>query len=136
MRRLEGPEIESYDVLSRELAERVRIVRVPVLFFGSNGMTIGRFVLLRTDDDRSGNRKLLAHELVHVRQWYEAGRCAFLRAYMGDYFRELRRSRCHRDAYLAIRAEREAYAEADAWAGRKQSSSLGSGCARCKQSAQ
>ncbi len=119
MRRLEGPEIESYDVLSRDLAERVRIVRVPVLFFGSDGMTIGRFVLLRTDDDRSGNRKLLAHELVHVRQWHEAGRIGFLRAYLGDYLRELRSSRRHRDAYLAIRAEREAFAEADAWQERR-----------------
>ena len=90
MRRLEGPEIQSYDVLSRELAERVRIVRVPVLPFGSSGMAVGRFVLLRTDNDRSGNRKLLAHELIHVRQWHEAGCWAFLRTYLGDYFRELR----------------------------------------------
>ena len=118
MRRLEGPEIESYDVLSSELAERVRIVRVPVLPFGSSGMTIGRFVLLTSDDDHSGNRKLLAHELIHVRQWHEAGRLAFLRSYLGDYCRELRRSRRHRDAYLAIRAERQAYAEADEWEAR------------------
>ena len=66
MRRLEGPEIESYDVLSPELAERVRIVQVPVLPTGSSGMTIGRFVFLKSDDDHSGNRKLLAHELIHV----------------------------------------------------------------------
>lgn len=119
MRRLEGPEIESYDVLSRDLAERVLIVRVPVLFFGSDGMTIGRFVLLRSDDDRSGNRKLLAHELVHVRQWHEAGRIGFLRAYLGDYFRELRSCRCHREAYSAIRAEREALLEAGEWETRR-----------------
>ena len=115
MRRLEGPEIQSYDVLSRELAERVRIVRVPVLPFGSSGMAVGRFVLLRTDDDRSGNRKLLAHQLVHVRQWHEAGCWAFLWAYLGDYCRGLKRNRRHRDAYSAIRAEREAFAEADSW---------------------
>ena len=119
MRRLEGPEIQSYDVLSHELAERVRIVRVPVLPFGSSAMAVGRFVLLRTDNDRSGNRKLLAHELVHVRQWHEAGCWAFLWAYLGDYFRELKRHRCHRDAYLAIRAQREAFAEADDWQARK-----------------
>ncbi|MDE0608006.1 MAG: DUF4157 domain-containing protein [Acidimicrobiaceae bacterium] len=95
------------------------IVRVPVLFFGSDGMTIGRFVLLRSDDDRSGNRKLLAHELVHVRQWHEAGRIGFLRAYLGDYFRELRNSRCHREAYSAIRAEREALLEAGEWETRR-----------------
>ena len=115
MRRLEGPEIQSYDVLSRELAERVRIVRVPVLPFGSSGMAVGRFVLLRTDNDRSGNRKLLAHELIHVRQWHEAGCWAFLWAYLGDYLRGLKHHRRHRDAYLAIRAEREAFALADIW---------------------
>ena len=141
MRRLEKPEIESYDVLGRDLAERVRIVRLPVFLFGLDGMTIGRFVLLRSDDDRSGNRMLLAHELVHVRQWHEAGRIGFLRAYLGDYFRELPSSRSHRHAYLAIRAEREAFAEADEWATRRAptpqsspSSHLGSGCARRKQS--
>lgn len=120
MRRLEGREIQSYDVLSPELAERVRIVRVPVLPFGSSGMAVGRYVLLRTDNDRSGNRKLLAHELVHVRQWHEAGRWAFLRAYFVDYFRGLRSHRRHRDAYRAIRAERQACAEADAWEKRRR----------------
>ncbi len=115
MRRLEEPEIQSYDVLSRELAERVRIVRVRVLPFGSSGMAVGRYVLLRTDDDRSGKSKLLAHELVHVRQWHEAGCRAFLRAYLGDYLRGLKRHRRHRDAYRAIRAEREADALADDW---------------------
>ena len=118
MRRLEGPEIESYDVLSPELAERVRIVQVPVLPTGSSGMTIGRFVFLKSDDDHSGNRKLLAHELIHVRQWHEAGWWTFLRSYLGDYCRELRRRRRHRDAYLAIRAERQARAEADEWEAR------------------
>lgn len=90
-----------------------------MLPFGSSGMAVGRYVLLRTDNDRSGNRKLLAHELVHVRQWHESGSWAFLRAYLGDYFRGLRRHRRHRDAYRAIRAEQEARAEADAWETRR-----------------
>ena len=90
-----------------------------MLPFGSSGMAVGRYVLLRTDNDRSGNRKLLAHELVHVRQWHESGRWAFLRAYLGDYFRGLRRHRRHQDAYRAIRAEQEARAEADAWETRR-----------------
>ena len=115
MRRLEGPEIQSYDVLSGELAERVRIVQAPLLPFGSSAMAVGRFVLLRTDDDRSGSSKLLAHELVHVRQWHEAGRWAFLRAYFGDYLRGLRHHRRHRDAYRSIRAEQQAFTEADDW---------------------
>lgn len=119
MRRLEPPEIRAYDVLSVELARRVRIVTVPVLPFGAVAMAVGRYVLLRADHDRSGNRKLLAHELVHVRQWHEAGRLAFLRAYCGDYLRALRLHRRHHDAYRAISAERQACVEADAWEARR-----------------
>ena len=119
MRRLHAEEIEAYDVLDNDLAERVRILRVRLLPFGAQAMALGRFVLLRIDDDRSGGRKLLAHELVHVRQWHEAGCWAFVRAYLGDYFREFRSLRRHRDAYLSIGAERKARAEADAWESRR-----------------
>ena len=54
MRRLEGPEISGYDVISTAVAKRVRIVRVPVLAWGADGMTIGPVIFLRRDDDRSG----------------------------------------------------------------------------------
>ena len=50
MRRLTETEIERYDVLDEERATKVRIQRLPVLFWAS-GMTIGRFVFLRRDDD-------------------------------------------------------------------------------------
>ncbi len=66
MRRLEGPELDAYDLIDRHLAERVRVIRVPFLAPGASGMTIGRFVFLRSDLDRSGERELLAHELVHT----------------------------------------------------------------------
>ena len=115
MRRLEGPELDAYDLIERELAERVRIVRVPFLAPGASGMTIGRFVLLRSDEDRSGGRELLAHELVHVRQYEELGVPRFLLHYLRDYFRGLRRLRKHRAAYLAIPTEAEARSEAAQW---------------------
>lgn len=117
MRRLEGPELARYD-LDPELARRVRVVRVPFLAPGSSGMTLGRFVLLTSDLDRSGTRELLAHELVHVRQFAEAGVVRFLAGYLRDYLRGLLRLRNHRQAYLAIPAEVEARAEARAWARR------------------
>jgi Domain of unknown function (DUF4157) len=122
VRRLEGPELEAYDLIDRELAERVRIIRVPFLAPGTSGMTLGRFVLLTSDTERSGNRTLLAHELVHVRQWAEQGRWGFLSTYLRSYFRELAARRSHRDAYLAIPAEQEAYAAASAWAERRPGS--------------
>lgn len=118
MRRLEGPELASYD-LDPELAARVRIVRVPVLAPGSSGMTIGRFVFLTSDVDRGGGRELLAHELVHVRQYEEAGVVSFLLRYLRDYVQGLRRLKNHRQAYLAIPAEVEARAEARAWRRRR-----------------
>ena len=71
MRRLEGPELLAYDVLDPDLAKKVRILQVPVLPRGADGMTIGRWIFLKDDRDRSGDRQLLAHELVHVRQFAE-----------------------------------------------------------------
>ena len=68
MRMLEPAELAAYDLIDRQLAARVRIVRVPMLPPGASGMTVGRFVFLTRDDDRTGRRELLAHELVHVRQ--------------------------------------------------------------------
>lgn len=121
MRRLEGPEIEAYDLVDRALAERVRIQRVPVLPPGSSGMTIGRLILLRRDDDRSGTRELVAHELVHVRQYAEVGAIRFLATYLRDYGAGLVRLRRHRAAYLAIPAEREARAEAELWNRKRRS---------------
>ena len=118
MRRLEGPELDSYD-LDRALAERVRIIRVPFLAPGSSGMTIGRFVLLTSDVDRSGGRELLAHELVHVRQYADAGLIPFLARYLRDYVRGLVRLRSHRQAYLAIPTEVEARREAAQWKRRR-----------------
>lgn len=115
MRRLEAAELDAYDVVDRALAERVRIVRVPILPPGASGMTVGRFILLRSDVDRSGTRQLIAHELVHVRQFAEQGMLRFLATYLRDYLRQLRVHRRHRAAYLAIPAEVEARAEADTW---------------------
>ena len=79
-------------------------------------MTIGTFVFLRRDDDHSGNRQLIAHELVHVGQYAELGLIGFLSRYGRDYLRGLARHRHHREAYLAIPAEVEARKQAASWA--------------------
>jgi hypothetical protein len=79
-------------------------------------MTLGRVVLVDPAilaDVADGSRpELVAHELIHVRQWSEDGAIRFLRRYLGDYLR-LRLLGCdHEAAYRGIGYEWSAYAEA------------------------
>ena len=88
--------------------ERARVVVVPVLSPGVGGMTLGRWILIRRGHEH--DRCLLAHELVHVRQWRELGPIRFLWRYLGAYVRGRLRGLGHRQAYAAIPFEREARA--------------------------
>jgi hypothetical protein len=118
VRSLSAVELAAYDHVHPGVAARVRVQRWPVLPPGADGMTLGRLILLRRDDpaDRTGRRPLLAHELVHARQWGELGVARFLWRYVGSYAGNLRRLRRHEDAYLAIPLEVEARTEAARWA--------------------
>ena len=106
-------EVEDYDHIPRAVAVRARLHRVRVLPPGSSGMTLGRQVLLRRGHE--GDRKLVAHELVHAAQYADRGRARFLTRYLADYARNLIRLRNHRQAYLAIPAEVDARAGAADW---------------------
>src|SRR5829696_4634985 len=113
-RSLSRTEVEQFDHLAPDVARRARLHRVRLLPPGAHGMTIGRHVLLlRGYEDRP---TLIAHELVHVRQYAERGRLRFLARYLWDYVGNLVRLRNHRKAYLAIPTEVEARAEAKRWA--------------------
>lgn len=118
MRRLTTDELRAYDHVPALVASRVRIQKVPVLASGADGMTLGRFVLLTRDNaaDRTGERELLAHELVHAAQYADLGVSRFLVRYLLAYLRNLRRFRSHRMAYLAIPVEEEARDAAARWA--------------------
>ena len=116
MRRLTPAEIAGYDLVPADLARRARVQRVPFLAPGTHGMTVGRLILVLRDDDQSGRRVLLAHELAHVEQYARLGAVRFLRRYVGEYARNLWRLRNHRRAYEAISFEVEARAAADSWA--------------------
>ncbi len=118
VRRLSPAEVEAYDVVPQWVAERAVVIRVPVLPPGALGMTTGRFVLLKRDEPTDGSSTLIAHELVHVRQFAQQGRLLFGARYFSAYLRHLVRLRSHRQAYLAIPAEVEAYASARRWATR------------------
>lgn len=115
MRRLNAREIALYDLVPPEISRRARVQKVPFLAPGTHGMTVGRLILVLRDDDRSGKRTLLAHELVHVEQYADLGIIRFLRPYLREYFVNLWRLRSHRQAYLAISFEAEARAAAERW---------------------
>jgi len=115
VRRLTEAELDRYDLVPRWVARRAILVKVPYLPAGAAGLTSGRVVFLKHDEPLDGSSTLIAHELVHVRQFTEMGRIWFLTRYLWDYGRNLARLRNHQRAYLAIAAEQEAYASAGAW---------------------
>ena len=102
LRRVEGdfPLVPPADVA------RARIIDVPRLTPGVAAMTLGRIILLRRD--HATDEALLAHELVHVRQWRELGTVRFLWRYLGAYARGRRAGLGHQRAYEAIPLEVEA----------------------------
>ena len=101
-RRIEGdfPLVPPADVA------RARIVDVPRLTPGVAAMTLGRLILLRRG--HGDDEALLAHELVHVRQWRELGAARFLVRYLGAYLRGRAAGLGHQQAYEAIPLEVEA----------------------------
>jgi hypothetical protein len=102
VRRLEGdfPLVPPADVA------RARIIDVPWLTPGAAAMTLGRVILLRRG--HAGDDALLAHELVHVRQWRELGAARFLWRYLTAYGRGRAAGLGHQGAYDAIPLEVEA----------------------------
>jgi hypothetical protein len=115
VRRLSPAEVAAYDLVPEAIARRAVVVRVPVLPPGAQGMTSGRFVLLRRDERADGGSTLIAHELVHVRQFADQGRIRFALSYFGAYLVNLVRYRRHRQAYLHIPQEEEAYTLSRRW---------------------
>ena len=116
MRKLSDEEISAYDLVDASVARRVLIQRMPAPGPVARAMTLGRLILITRDDDRRGGSELLAHELVHAAQYRRLGFWSFLRVYLTDYARNLKRLRRHGRAYLAIGLEVEAFTAAAAWA--------------------
>ncbi len=112
-RPLSDEQINGFDHVPRQLTARVRLVPLPFLTPNADAITLGRVILVRRGHERSD--ELLAHELVHVRQWEELGVVRFLARYLGHYVKNLARLRRHRPAYLAIPMEEEAREQAREW---------------------
>jgi hypothetical protein len=108
--------IGRFDHLPAATVERARVKITKRLPPQADAMTIGDTIYVRPGHQHS--EPLLAHELVHVRQWEEYGPVGFLRRYLGAYFSNLVRLRDHMAAYRAIPFEVEARAEAATWKAR------------------
>jgi len=107
-RRLDAHERRQFTHVPVRDLDRARLATVPVLTPGIAGMTLGRLILVRRGHEHDDG--LIAHELVHVRQWRELGTVRFLTRYLRAYARGRRRGLGHRDAYEAIPLEAEARA--------------------------
>ena len=118
---LDHNEIQGFSHVADGVLERVRLIRTNLLPPAADGMTIGRFVFLRDDNISKSGSSLIAHELVHVRQFAEMGAFRFFSAYLSAYFKNLWRLKNHRQAYLQIPLEQEARAETERWRSQQKS---------------
>jgi hypothetical protein len=73
---------------------------------GASATTIWSVIMMRSR--RVGDRRLLRHELYHVRQWHTHGFAGFLVRYLGPYLRHRLRRYPHWAAYRRIPFEIEA----------------------------
>jgi len=114
-RLLDLDEISAFTHVGDDVLKRVRLIRTNLLPPAADGMTLGRFVFLRGDHIENRKSTLLAHEMVHVRQFAELGPVRFFAQYLGAYFKNMWELRNHRQAYLNIPLEIEARKEAADW---------------------
>lgn len=120
-RLLSAEEIDRYEHVADGLLERVKVVQSSFLPNGADGLTFGRYVFVKPGHFDESLSELMAHELVHVRQFAELGLIRFVSRYVTEYLRNLLELKSHRAAYLAISFEIDARENADKWA-RSQSS--------------
>jgi hypothetical protein len=106
LRRLSETEVARHPHVPEVDRSRARILVVPTWVPGVGATTFGHLVVVRSG--REGDRRLLAHELVHIRQWRELGLLGFLVQYLGEYLDGRGRGLSHRDAYEHITLEQEA----------------------------
>ncbi len=115
-RRLHQKELEAYNHIAPALLKDVRIFRVKKVLPAYTGITLGNWIFLMVDQPQDGTSVLLAHELVHVRQWQEQGKVRFLVDYLRCFIKGYKKQRSWSCAYREIDAECEARAEAQRWA--------------------
>jgi hypothetical protein len=78
---------------------------------GIKGVTIRNWVFIDPETltgDRARLARLVIHELVHVRQFADAGYLGFTSRYLYQYLKGRKDGKDRRQAYLDVAAEREA----------------------------
>jgi hypothetical protein len=111
--RLTPDDLDRYHHVPSSVLEQVTLRESSFLPPGADGVTIGTTVYVRPGF--LDQPTLLAHELVHVRQYTELGFIRFLATYIGEYVQNRVRLRSHRSAYLAISLEKQARIETREW---------------------
>jgi len=111
--RLTPDDLGRFGHVPRSLLQQVTLRETRLLPPGFDGVTIGKNVYVRPGFLERPT--LLAHELVHVRQYAELGLVRFLTTYVREYAQNLVRLRSHRAAYLAISLEKQARIETREW---------------------
>lgn len=114
-RPLTSAELESYDAVDPEIARLVRVCKIPYIPGGFHGICLGRYIFLAIDVADDGDSSLLAHEMVHVRQWNERGVPGYLAWYLKSFGSNLVKTKRWMPAYREIDAEIEARQEATDW---------------------
>lgn len=118
IRKLTTDERAQYDHVPEQDLRQTILVRIPPMIGPYRGLTIGRLVLLAEAVPANKPSALLAHELVHVRQFREQGLPRFTWRYNSAFVAGLVRLRSWNKAYLAIPAEVEARQLTGKWARR------------------
>tara|TARA_R100000808_G_scaffold24984_1_gene60183 strand:+ start:13180 stop:13524 length:345 start_codon:yes stop_codon:yes gene_type:complete len=82
--------------------------RIPRLFswaFNVEAIALFPFIFVRGE----GNKTILRHEMIHIRQQFETAIVGFYLIYLFDFIISLWKYKNFIDAYKSIRFEREAY---------------------------
>jgi hypothetical protein len=115
-RTLTDEERKRFDLVPESVTTKAKVVPVSFVPPGFVGITIGNRIMLRKGHEHKD--QLLAHELVHVRQFQELGILRFFARYLSEYATGIVRLRKVHAAYRAISLEVEARQEASRWAKR------------------
>jgi hypothetical protein len=113
-RTLTPQEQATFDLVPASVTSKAKVVPISFVPPGFVGITVGNRIMLRKGHEH--RQQLLAHELVHVRQFHELGIPRFFARYLTEYAKGIVTLRKTHAAYRAISLEVEAREAASAWA--------------------
>lgn len=119
VRGLTKEEIIAYDFVPKNVINQVKIINIPNIMGTFKGLTIGKYIFISKKIPCDGSSHLIAHELVHVRQWNELGIIGFTVKYLSDFFSKLIKHKNWINAYSEIILESEARDISQKWSEQK-----------------